>query len=175
MSENPTKFEEVDADVLRKQAVEDWAVDVKPTDSLKKVVKALDEAGVDWDTYAERYGYDLPDTGESLDGPDTIENVSQAAVAARTPEPQRATQPFIENARRTPPKNIAYAAAPAVEPDVQYLVKMERPNVSYQVRGYRFTKEHPFALVSGSDLEYVLRHEPGFRQAYPSEAQEFYS
>lgn len=189
MSEvTPTKFEDIDADLLRRQAVEDWAVDVKPSDSLKKVVKAFEDAGVYWEDYAEKYGYDLPPQVNTLDEPDTIENVTPAPSPARasvvdetdtiqrTPEPTRREQPVNEFVDRSPARpQIAYAAPAQVEPGQQYLVKMERENVAYQFGKYKWTKAHPYALVDAKDYERVLRHEPGFRQAYPSEVAEFYS
>lgn len=59
-------------------------------------------------------------------------------------------------------------------PEEKFLVKMTRENPLYQTRGYTFTKEHPYQLVSSADVEYILSNEDGFRQAYPSELQEFY-
>jgi hypothetical protein len=196
--ETPKGFEDIDAKVLRTQAVEDWAVDVKPSDSLKKVVKALEDAGVFWEDYADRYGYSVVNT---LDAPDSVDHIAEPAAPAatqfdptaantgtlaaehdvtqRTPEPTRAEKPVSEPTRGLPQyasePTIAYAQAPVVEQNVQYLVKMERPNERYQHGKYTWTKRHPYALVDGKDLEAVLRHEPGFRQAYPSEAAEFYS
>lgn len=182
--DTPKGFEDIDPDVLRRQAVEDWAVDVKPSDSLKKVVKALEDGGVFWEDYADRYGYTIANT---LDEADSVEPISEptttsapAAVVTetnvidRTPEPTRKEKAVTEADRRPPTSQVVYAQAPTVEPDVQYLVKMERPNERYQHGKYVWTKRHPYALVDGKDLENVLRHEPGFRQAWPSEAAEFY-
>ena len=188
MSENPTKFEDIDADVLRRQAVEDWAVEVKPSDSLKKVIKALEDGGVYWEDYAEKYGYNAPQVN-TLDEPDTIENVAAPVAAAPSVyDPSAANTGTLaaehdtSNRITEPNRPIAQPApvAPRVQQpivadgEVPYLVKMERPNVRYVVRGYVFTKEHPYALVAPKDFEYVVRHEPGFRQAYPSELAEFY-
>jgi hypothetical protein len=54
------------------------------------------------------------------------------------------------------------------------LMKMERNNPSYQVLGYRFTKDHPFALVKADDVNWIMSHEVGFRVATPQEAEAFY-
>lgn len=167
----PKGFEDIDPDVLRRQAVEDWAVEVKPSDSLKKVVKALEEGGVFWDDYAERYGFGIENTLDDVDSVDSVEG----AVIERAPEPTRSEKPVTEVDRGLPKSKIAFAAEPAVDAEVQYLVKMERDNQRYQHGKYTWTKRHPYALVDGKDLEKVLKHEPGFRQAYPSEAAEFYS
>lgn len=174
-----TSFEDIDPDLLRRQAVEDWAVEVKPSDSLKKVVAALDKAGVDWDMYAERYGYGYTQVND-LDAPASVDAVAEpapteGAVVGRATEPTRVEKPVTEVDRGLPRPQIAYAAEPERDPEIQYLVKMERDNQRYSHLKYTWTKRHPYALVDGKDLENVLKHEPGFRQAYPSEASEFYS
>lgn len=64
------------------------------------------------------------------------------------------------------------AKAKAEEP--QALLRMMRENHTYEVRGYRFTKGHPFAVVAESDAEWVVDNVEGFRYATPREAQEFY-
>lgn len=53
------------------------------------------------------------------------------------------------------------------------LVKMERANPRYDVRGYTFTSNNPFALVKEHEVDAILSHD-GFKIASPSEAQEFY-
>lgn len=55
------------------------------------------------------------------------------------------------------------------------LVKMIRKNASYEVRGYRFTREHPYGLVSEDNADYLIEEDGGFRMASPKEAREFYS
>jgi hypothetical protein len=55
------------------------------------------------------------------------------------------------------------------------LLKMLRANRSYEVRGYRFTADHPFALATAEDAEWIVEHDEGFRYATPKEATEFYS
>lgn len=63
-------------------------------------------------------------------------------------------------------------AAKAEEP--QALLKMTRANATFEIRGYRFTKEHPFAVVAESDAEWIVDNVEGFRYATPREAQEYY-
>lgn len=55
------------------------------------------------------------------------------------------------------------------------LVVMIRNNGTYQVRGYTFKREHPFALVKSSDADYLIHQDGGFRMATPNEAREYYS
>lgn len=55
------------------------------------------------------------------------------------------------------------------------LLKMLRANGTYEIRGYVFKREHPFALVAEDDAEYIVENDPsGFRYATPKEAQAFY-
>lgn len=64
------------------------------------------------------------------------------------------------------------AALKAAEP--QTLLRMQRENSTYEIRGYKFTKEHPYGIVSESDAEWIVENDQGFRYATPREAQEFY-
>lgn len=55
------------------------------------------------------------------------------------------------------------------------LVRMLRANGTYEIRGYVFKREHPFALVAEDDAEFIVENDPeGFRYATPKEAQAFY-
>lgn len=68
--------------------------------------------------------------------------------------------------------------APVVEEDNDedlVLIKMVRKNFSYEVRGYKFTREHPFALVNEDDADYLIETEGGFAMATPKEARAYYS
>jgi hypothetical protein len=57
----------------------------------------------------------------------------------------------------------------------QVLMKMTRGNPTYQIRGYTFTRRHPFVLVSSEDANYIIDNVDGFRIASPREAEEYYS
>lgn len=57
----------------------------------------------------------------------------------------------------------------------KYLIKMTRPNHTYQIRGYQFTKQHPFALVTEEDANYLIEELTGFRTASPRELSEYYN
>lgn len=54
------------------------------------------------------------------------------------------------------------------------LIRMTRENLRYDVRGYSFTRDNPFQIVSQEDADY-LTSQGGFRPATPKEAQEFYN
>ena len=57
----------------------------------------------------------------------------------------------------------------------QVLVKMERRNPRYDIRGFTFTRENPFIVMSEKDAQDIFDSQSGFRLATPKEAQEFYS
>jgi hypothetical protein len=54
------------------------------------------------------------------------------------------------------------------------LIKMERRNPTFELRGYVFSSAHPFHLVSEEDANWILENERGFRIASPKEAKEYY-
>lgn len=65
------------------------------------------------------------------------------------------------------------AAVKAAQPKA--LLKMLRANGTFEIRGYVFKREHPFALVAEDDAEFIVENDPeGFRYATPKEAQAFY-
>jgi len=55
------------------------------------------------------------------------------------------------------------------------LVKMERKNPRYDVRGYTFTTGHPFHSMPPDKAEKIILSTEGFRLALPSEVQEYYN
>lgn len=61
------------------------------------------------------------------------------------------------------------------EPAEQVLVKMVRGNQRYEVRGYTFTRQHPFLPVDKTDADYILNSVFGFVVATPQEVEAFYS
>lgn len=76
-------------------------------------------------------------------------------------------------------RNEPAPAAPVVldenvEPSKKIVLKMTRKNHTYQVRGYEFTQQHPFALVDVDDAEYLIEFGGGFRPASPKEMATFY-
>lgn len=65
--------------------------------------------------------------------------------------------------------------APVVDDSPKVLIKMERANGRFDIRGYTFTKEHPFHNVSEKDAAYIIRNVEGFRMALPSELSDYYN
>jgi hypothetical protein len=66
------------------------------------------------------------------------------------------------------------AAEKFKETNEPVLVKMERGNQRYEIRGYKFTREHPFLLVEKGDAEAILGTF-GFRVATTEEVKNYYS
>lgn len=67
-----------------------------------------------------------------------------------------------------------------VDVDSLVLVKMDRPNPSYEVRMargrvYSFTYRHPFVAMPEDDADFIFDTEDGFRLATPKEAKSFYN
>lgn len=61
-----------------------------------------------------------------------------------------------------------------VDPATGVLLVMKRENPTFVVRGYRFTKQHPFVTVTPEDADYIVTHYDGFRPALASEAERYY-
>lgn len=58
--------------------------------------------------------------------------------------------------------------------DDAVLLKMTRPNPTYEVGSYRFTQEHPFVLVDPASADWILENTPGFAIASPKEVKAYY-
>lgn len=150
--EIPESFNDLTVDELRRTAVEDFAVDIKATDNKKTVLAALVEDGVEWSQYATLKGIGVPE-------PEPVVEAVPDVLVDTAPEPE------VE---------IITAATLAPSKVQKYLIRMERDNVRYDTRGYKFTQEHPYALVDVDDANYILEKEIGFRMATPRELEEFY-
>lgn len=55
------------------------------------------------------------------------------------------------------------------------LLKMTRLNPSFEVFGYKFTKTHPYQVMSQEDAQKIIDTYEGFIIASPDEAKSFYS
>src|SRR4051812_44198765 len=65
-------------------------------------------------------------------------------------------------------------SAPALDDEDVTVLKMTRKNASYEIRGYRFTRNNPFALVRDDDVDTLVEKVGGFRPATKRELAEFY-
>lgn len=102
----------------------------------------------------------------SGDQPVTFEDYKNIYLVAEKP---KSDAPELTNAE-------AKQEAKSQEPEgPKVLLKMERANARYDIRGYTFTKEHPFHNVSQKDAEYIIKNVEGFRVALPSELSDYYN
>ena len=81
----------------------------------------------------------------------------------------------IEEEEKEMNETLTKAAPKVVNKEDMVLVKMIRPNFSYETRGHRFTKEHPFVAMDKDTAQAIFDKEEGFVMATPAEVQEFYS
>jgi hypothetical protein len=54
-------------------------------------------------------------------------------------------------------------------------LKMTRKNPTFEVRGVKFTRENPFALVKEEDVDYLIEVVGGFEVARRSEVERYYA
>lgn len=145
----PKSFNDLSATELRRSAVEDFAVDIEDANNKNEVIAALTESGVTWSQY-----------------------VAQHPEVAPEPAPEETHDVIPED----PEDFDVVVAEPEVkDKEKRYLLKMTRDNLVYETAGLRFTQEHPYALATADQADFIITKEDGFRQATPSELQEFYS
>ena len=161
---------------LLQLAREDFGVDVDESHNQAQILAALATDGVTWEQAVL-----VNEAAKAVD-----EKIKEKAAQAAAKKAAASAPPVAlpgENVVTT--TTIATTAAPetivektvvASKPVVpeKVLLKMERENGSYEVRGYKFTKQHPYALVKSTDAEYIVENIEGFYYASPKEAAEFY-
>ena len=81
----------------------------------------------------------------------------------------------IEEEEKEMNETLPKAAPKVVNKEDMVLVKMTRPNYSYEIMGHRFTKEHPFVAMDKDTAQAIFDKEEGFVMATPAEVQEFYN
>lgn len=155
----PTGFKDLGVEELRRSAVEDFAVAVSDTDNKKIVLAAIEDSGIQWKDYVAQHPEVAPEPPANVvkSGGSSPESLSVDAAEAPVDG------------------DVIVAQPPVAKPTDKFLIKMVRDNPLFETRGYRFTSEHPYNLVAPDDAEYILSREEGFRQAFPSELEEFYS
>lgn len=130
---------------------------------------------------ADHFGVDLESVEKTEKGdykrPQLIKAISQSGI---TWEMYKAAFPDPEDLPEVEQNVAENVAAPVeekspVREEPKVLLRMHRANSVYTIRGYKFTREHPFLPVTQSDAEYIISNEEGFRVALPSEAEAFYS
>lgn len=166
----PREFKDYGVADLRDIAENEFAVEVEVEgDRLPnkaEVLAALSEAGVTFDQHLANH----PELTAALSATADAGVVSAEEHAA----PGVITAASMKAAVEDPEVKIVVKEELPLFSKEEWLIKMVRANPLYEVRGHRFTQENPFALVSPADAEYLLTREDGFRQATPSELQEYY-
>lgn len=57
----------------------------------------------------------------------------------------------------------------------EVLIRMRRDNMTFEAYGTKFTKEHPFQVVSREQANNIFEHFEGFTSATPKELEDYYS
>lgn len=146
----PTSFNDLKKEELV-TAAQHFGVDDEG--NVKTLKASLAADGVTWEMYAKAFGladvsevlsYEVEET-EGVKG--NVENDSEVVTA--DPHPKLAVED-------------------------KYLIKMTRANPYFEFGKYKFTQEHPYAIMPANDAQAILETEEGFRQAFPAELQEYY-
>ena len=138
-------FTELKKDELL-EAVEIFGTDVRPTASKADIIAALVEDGIDYETFVK--------FKEKPEEPE--EDALLLAAMEDKAEPIVDEEDPVENEKDT------------------VLLRMTRGNGTFEIRGYRFTREHPYAIVTEDDADYLIEIATGFRIASPKEARLYY-
>ena len=147
-------FNQLKKDLLR-QVAEDFAVDVEDDATKDQIIAALAADGVTWDMYKKAF----PDEEDQDDAkPKTTDDVDDEDDEDDDEADSK------EDARKQYKKKSSLV-----------LLKMTRSNGTYEVRGHRFTRDHPYLPVSEDDANFILDNIEGFKIATPREAEEYYS
>lgn len=81
-------------------------------------------------------------------------------------EPVEPEEETVQPVKKTPKVNVGD----------EVLVKMNRANPTFEIRGYRFTKDHPYIAMNQNDAQEIFDFDPrGFAIATPNEVKEYYS
>lgn len=174
MSETPRGFDDLKPAELYRSALEDFALPVEEADKGKKKVllAAFLEGGVTWDDYVSQHPEVAP-VVEVVEEPVYVPSAANQVQDTTLAPENKWDEPVEAVAVVEAPRIVVKEAIPVTSPD-QYLIKMTRDNPLFEIRGHKFSRSHPYALVDATDADYILTNEDGFRQATPSELREFY-
>jgi len=171
MADKPTKFQDLEKEELIRSAIEDFAIELSDDEKKgkKTILAAFAESNIVWDDYVKQHPEVAPEPA-----PVTVTSNAPSHGKVGEDTVEGFITPVVEEVEDVPVGEIIVAKPQVAGPHDQYLLKMTRENPVFQTRGYEFTEEHPYCLVSASDAEWILENEDGFRQAYPQELAEFY-
>jgi len=159
--EVPTRFEDYKVAELRDIAENEFAVDVPENANEAEVLAAFAESGVTFDMHVANH-------------PEVFAKPEPEPEVKEAPENVVTSQAMQEQPVQDEDIKIVVKEEVPLHSKEQWLIKMTRANPLYEVKGVRFTRANPYALVSPDVAEYLLAREEGFRQATPRELEEFY-
>ena len=154
-------------------------IDQKNKGELQAIARSLfielDEGATVKDIRAKLHEEKVSD--EDIENLEVVPEVDPNAPIATTVDQGIVTSTSLqeEAAAAAPAPFVAPATVEEVAVSDTVLLKYERQNATFEILTYRFTREHPFLLVTKNDADYIVRNIPGFRPALQSEAEEFYS
>ena len=105
------------------------------------------------------------------DEPVTFDQYKEIYLAAKASETPEVVEQNSEELHEPAPVN---EPAEDVDTSDYVLVKFEGKNPTMEVVGYTFTVRHPFQSVPPRVAEYLVRNQPAFRLAMPSEVTDYY-
>ena len=143
------------------------------TPEIEAVAAALDDAftKAELEAYADEFGVELK---SSFNKRAVTLAFAEAVVSAELIKGLKGTDEEAVEEDAPVVEAVAPVAEPVDESD-RVLIRMTRTNHSYEVRGYRFTRDNPFGLVTEDDADYLIETEGGFAMASPKEARAYYS
>jgi len=148
-------FKKMRVEDLYNMATTQFGVEVPETATKPQIIIALEENGVTWAM------------AKQFDAAAAAVDVEEVAAPAPAEETDKVVLKEVTS--------IDVKQESAVKVEAPVLVKMNRENPTYNVRGYTFTSTHPFVLVSPEDANFICAHEEGFSMATPAEAAAFYA
>jgi hypothetical protein len=128
------------------EVAEIFGVEVDKRHNEENLIAELLEEGITWEMYQEALNSGSTEVDEPL-----VEDAPE------------------EEEEKPVPSTKRFNAKNAME-----LLKMERQNPTFYIAGYKFTKEHPFVLVTAEEALWIMANAQGFRIATPEEAEAFY-
>jgi hypothetical protein len=179
MAKTPTKFGDLSKDELIRSAVEDFAIELSDDEKKGKntVLAAFAESNILWEDYVSQHPEVAPEPAvvtSNAPSHSSVEESTQTGFITPVVEDRDDNGQVPYEAKPNMTVQTAQPLIPANAGDQPFLLKMTRENAVYQTRGYEFTEEHPYALVSAADAQWILENEKGFRQAFPQELADFY-
>lgn len=140
---------------------------------VKELIAVAEYYGVDYEDGAEPEDIATAIEADGVEFEDWERLKAEAAKELERAEPE---QPAVTGKKKGRPPLKKQPTAKDVVSGGVLLIKMTRQNPTYEVNGFKFTKDHPYVAMSPEEYQDILDIEgEGFIQASPRELQEYYS